>query len=39
VPSAFTTVAIAVAVAATLVLGIVPGPVLDWAGQAAVFVR
>lgn len=39
VPSAYTTTAIAVAVGATLALGIIPGPVLTLANQAATFVR
>ncbi|MBD0292841.1 MAG: NADH-quinone oxidoreductase subunit NuoN [Jiangellaceae bacterium] len=39
VPSAGTTVGIAVGVAATVALGILPGPVLDLAQQAATFVR
>jgi NADH-quinone oxidoreductase subunit N len=38
VPSVFTAGAIALGLAVTLVLGIVPGPVLDLAHQAAVFV-
>lgn len=41
VPSAFTATAIAVGVAVTVVLGVVPQPVLDLAGQAAsqMFIR
>lgn len=39
VPSVFTTASIAVAVAATLLLGVLPGPVLTWAAEAAAFVR
>jgi len=39
VPSILTTAVIAVALAATLVLGIVPGPVLDLAGTAGAFIR
>jgi NADH-quinone oxidoreductase subunit N len=39
VPSALTTVVIAVAAAATLGLGIIPGPVLDLAQHAGAFVR
>lgn len=39
VPSAFTAVAIAIGLAVTVVLGVVPQPVLDLADQAAVFVR
>ena len=39
VPSAWTTVGIAVGVAATVVLGILPGPLLELAQQASVFVR
>ena len=39
VPSILTTVVIAVALAATLVLGILPGPVLDLAGTAGAFIR
>ena len=39
VPSAFTSAAIAVAVAATVLLGVVPGPVLDLANEAASLVR
>ncbi|MBD8870789.1 NADH-quinone oxidoreductase subunit NuoN [Nocardioides donggukensis] len=38
-PSALTTSAIALGVAATVVLGIVPGPVLDLAGAMGAFVR
>ena len=39
VPSALTTVTIAVAVAGTVVLGVAPQPLLDLAGDAALFVR
>lgn len=39
VPSGFTTVALAVAVSMTLVLGLLPGPVLDLAGDIGQFVR
>jgi NADH-quinone oxidoreductase subunit N len=39
VPGAFTAVAITVGVALTVLLGILPGPLLDLAEQAAVFVR
>ena len=39
VPSAYTAVTIAVGVTVTLVLGTYPQPVLDWAAQAAQFVR
>jgi len=39
VPSALTAAVIAVAVAATVLLGVVPGPVLDLAQQAGAFVR
>ncbi len=39
VPSALTSSVIAVALAATVLLGIVPGPVLDLAQQAGAFVR
>ncbi len=38
-PSVLTAVVIAVALAATVVLGILPGPVLDLAAQAGSFVR
>jgi NADH-quinone oxidoreductase subunit N len=38
-PSVLTTVAIAAGVAATVVLGVVPGPVLDLAGHAGEFIR
>ena len=38
-PSILTTVVIAVGFAATVVLGIVPGPVLDLAGNAGSFIR
>jgi NADH-quinone oxidoreductase subunit N len=39
IPSAFTATAIAIGVAATLVLGVIPGPVLDLARQAGEFIR
>ena len=39
IPSVFTSTAIAIGVAATLVLGVVPDPVLDLARQAGEFVR
>jgi NADH-quinone oxidoreductase subunit N len=39
IPSAWTTIGIAVTVALTVVLGILPGPLLDLAEQAATFVR
>jgi NADH-quinone oxidoreductase subunit N len=39
VPSVLTTAVIAVALAATLVLGVLPGPVLDLAGTAGAFIR
>jgi NADH-quinone oxidoreductase subunit N len=39
VPSAATTMAIAIAAAATVALGIVPGPLIDLAQEAAAFVR
>ena len=39
VPSILTTVAIAVGLAATVALGIVPGPVLDLAADAGAFIR
>jgi NADH-quinone oxidoreductase subunit N len=39
VPSAWTTVGIGVGVLATIVLGILPGPLLELAQQAATFVR
>jgi NADH-quinone oxidoreductase subunit N len=38
-PSAMTTIVIAVGFVATLVLGIVPGPVLDLAASAGAFIR
>ncbi|MGN6780496.1 MAG: NADH-quinone oxidoreductase subunit NuoN [Marmoricola sp.] len=38
-PSALTSVVIAVGVAATLVLGVVPGPLLDLLGRVGVFIR
>ena len=39
VPSVLTTAVIAIGFAATVVLGIVPGPVLDLAGNAGAFIR
>jgi len=39
VPSFLTTAVIAVGLAATVVLGIVPGPILDLAGNAGSFIR
>ena len=39
VPSMWTTVGIGLGVAATVILGILPGPLLELAQQAAVFVR
>ncbi|HEY9349383.1 MAG TPA: NADH-quinone oxidoreductase subunit NuoN [Acidothermales bacterium] len=39
IPSPFTTVALAGAVAVTVVLGILPQPLLDLAGRADIFVR
>ena len=39
VPSALTTVVIAAAALATVILGVVPGPVLDLAQHAGAFVR
>ncbi len=39
VPSALTTASIAVAVAATVLLGLLPGPLLDLAEQAGTFIR
>jgi NADH-quinone oxidoreductase subunit N len=39
VPSALTTVAIALGAAVTVVLGVMPSQVLDLAGQASLFVR
>jgi NADH-quinone oxidoreductase subunit N len=38
-PGAFTSASLALGVAATFLLGVVPGPVLDLAGRAAEFVR
>ena len=38
-PSLLTSATIAVCVVATLLLGIVPGPVLDLAGNAGSFIR
>jgi NADH-quinone oxidoreductase subunit N len=39
VPSFFTTIAVAVAVGVTIALGVIPGPVLDLADEAATFLR
>lgn len=39
VPSVFTTLALTISVAVTVVLGIVPGPLLDLLAQAGVFIR
>jgi NADH-quinone oxidoreductase subunit N len=39
VPSALTTLAIAITAAATVAMGLVPGPVIDLAQEAAAFVR
>ena len=39
VPSALTTVVIAAAALATVILGVVPGPMLDLAQHAGAFVR
>jgi NADH-quinone oxidoreductase subunit N len=39
VPSSFTTIAIAVTVAATVVIGVLPQPLFDLANQAGVFLR
>ena len=39
VPSLWTTVGIGIGVAATIILGILPGPMLELAQQAALFVR
>ncbi|HEX6235306.1 MAG TPA: NADH-quinone oxidoreductase subunit NuoN [Jiangellaceae bacterium] len=39
IPSAWTTIGVAVTVALTIVLGVLPGPLLDLAEQAAIFVR
>ncbi|MGH8828749.1 MAG: NADH-quinone oxidoreductase subunit N, partial [Jiangellaceae bacterium] len=39
VPSAWTTVGIAAGAAATVVLGVLPGPLLDLADQASIFIR
>jgi NADH-quinone oxidoreductase subunit N len=39
VPSVLTVAVIAVGLAATIVLGLVPGPVLDLAAQAGAFIR
>ena len=38
-PSLLTSATIAVCVAVTLILGVVPGPVLDLAGNAGSFIR
>ena len=38
-PSPFTTLTIAIMAAVTIVLGIVPGPLIDLAQEAAVFIR
>ena len=39
IPSAFTTLALAISVTVTVVLGVLPGPVLDLIEQAGVFLR
>ena len=39
VPSAFTAIALAVCAAVTIVLGVMPQPVLNLVDQASVFVR
>jgi len=39
VPSAFTTLALAISVAVTVLLGILPQPILDLIDQAGVFIR
>lgn len=39
IPSAFTAVGLGAAVAITVILGLFPQPMLDWAGQADLFVR
>jgi len=39
IPSAFTTVALAAGVAVTVILGVVPQPVLDLVTNADVFIR
>jgi NADH-quinone oxidoreductase subunit N len=39
IPSAWTTIGVAATLALTVVLGILPGPLLDLANQAAIFVR
>lgn len=39
VPSVLTVAVVAVGLAVTIVLGIIPGPVLDLAGQAGAFIR
>jgi len=38
-PSVFTTLAVSIGVLATLVLGVVPGPLLDLAARSALFLR
>jgi NADH-quinone oxidoreductase subunit N len=39
IPSAFTTVALAAGVAVTVILGVVPQPILDLVTNADVFIR
>jgi NADH-quinone oxidoreductase subunit N len=39
IPSAFTSVAIAVGVAASVLLGVIPQPMLELAQQASIFIR
>ena len=39
VPSAFTTIALAAGATVTVVLGIIPGPILDLAAKADIFIR
>ncbi|HVQ88800.1 MAG TPA: proton-conducting transporter membrane subunit, partial [Actinomycetes bacterium] len=39
IPSSLTTICVAVAVGVTIALGVIPGPVLDLAQQAAPFLR
>ena len=39
VPSAFTTLAVAIGVAVTIVLGVLPQPLLNLADQAGIFIR
>jgi NADH-quinone oxidoreductase subunit N len=39
VPSIFTTVAVAMSVTITVILGVIPQPLLDLASRAGVFVR